>query len=265
MVYIKYPFFKYIFVYMQTIKITTSQNIDIDYPLADLGTRIVARLIDYGVFMGLYFVVFIILGVFAGMNNNYNSSGVNIGIIIIFGVWGVLYIFYDLVCEIFMNGQSVGKRAMKIKVISLNGARPTVGQYLLRWFFRIIDFGITAGSGALISVIATDKKQRIGDIVAGTTMVSLKETATEFVFGEPPAGYEPVYNQVTLLTDHDVILIHDVIRNFNRTRNSGLVYKLAVELKKYLNVSYASEVNEYQFLEIVLNDYNTMITKTTEL
>ena len=250
---------------MQTITITTSQNIDIDYPLADLGTRIVARLIDYGVFMGLYFLLFVVLGIFGGMNNNYNNNGVNIGIYIIIGTWGVLYIFYDLVCEIFMNGQSVGKRAMKIKVISINGARPTVGQYLLRWFFRIIDFGITAGSGALISVIITGKKQRIGDMVADTTVISLKNNAVEFVFGEPPAGYEPVYNQVALLTDHDIILIHDVIRNFNRTRNSSLVYKLAIQLKDYLNVSYNREINEYQFLEIVLNDYNTMITKTTEL
>jgi uncharacterized RDD family membrane protein YckC len=265
MVYINIQSSKYIFVYMQTIKITTSQNIDIDYPLADLGTRIVARLIDYGVFMGLYIVVFIILGVFVGMNNNYNSSGFNIGIFVIIGVWGILYIFYDLVCEIFMNGQSIGKRAMKIKVISLNGIRPTVGQYLLRWFFRIIDFGITLGSGALICDIVTYKKQRIGDVVAGTTVISLKDNITEFVFGEPPAGYEPMYNQVALLTDHDVVLIHDVIRNFNHTRNSGLVYKLAIQLKNYLNISYTSEINEYQFLEIVLNDYNTMITKTTEL
>jgi uncharacterized RDD family membrane protein YckC len=250
---------------MQTITITTSQNIDIDYPLADLGTRIVARLIDYGVFAGLYFIVFIILGLIVGLNNNYNGNGTNIGIFIILGTWGVLYIFYDLVCEIFMNGQSFGKRAMKIKVISLNGARPTVGQYLLRWFFRIIDFGITVGSGALICVIVTDKKQRIGDIVAATTVVSLKKNVVEFVFGDPPEGYEPVYDQVALLTDHDVVLIHDVIRNFNHTRNSGLVYKLAIQLKNYLNISYTSEINEYQFLEIVLNDYNTMITKTTEL
>jgi len=249
---------------MQTIKVTTSQNIDIDYQLADLGDRILARLIDYGVFFGFYFIAIIILGIFAGYINYYNGKGINIGIFIILGSWLISCVLYDLICEVFFNGQSVGKRAMKIKVISLNGARPRVGQYLLRWVFRIVDFGITAGSAAIISVALTDKKQRLGDMVAGTTVVNLSPKANfnELVFGPPPADYEPVYNQVTQLTDKDVVLIHDVIRNFNRTRNSTLVYKLAMQLKSYLNVSYSREINEYQFLEIVLNDYNSFTAKS---
>jgi uncharacterized RDD family membrane protein YckC len=247
---------------MQTITITTSQNIDIDYVAADLGDRIVARLLDYGVFMLFYFVALIIMGVFMGFSNDYNSEGKNIGIFIVIGVWLIACVFYDLLTEIFLNGQSIGKRAKKIKVISLNGARPTIGQYLLRWIFRIIDFGITFGSGALICVALTDKKQRIGDIVAGTTVISLSPHKNiELVFGAPPAGYEPVYNEVAQLTDKDVVLIHDVIRNFNRTRNSLLVYKLAIQLKSYLRISYGKEINEYQFLEIVLNDYNSFIAK----
>jgi uncharacterized RDD family membrane protein YckC len=245
---------------MQTIHITTSQNIDIEYQLADLGTRIVARLLDYGVFIGIYFLALIIT-LITGTFNNYSGSGQNIGILVAIGLWLILCVLYDLLCEIFMNGQSIGKRAMKIKVISLTGTRPGIGQYLLRWIFRLIDFGITFGSCALISVVLTDKKQRIGDIVAGTTVVSLKEKFTELVFGTPPEDYEPVYNQVAQLTDHDVILIHDVIRNFNRTRNSSLVYKLAIKLKNHLNVSYPGEINEYQFLEIVLNDYNCFVAK----
>jgi hypothetical protein len=109
--------------------------------------------------------------------------------------------------------------------------------------------------------VLTDKKQRIGDLVAGTTVVSLKEKFTELVFGTPLEDYEPVYNQVAQLTDNDVVLIHDVIRNFNRTRNSVLVYKLAIKLKDHLKVSYSREINEYQFLEIVFNDYNSFVAK----
>ena len=259
--YIKYPFFKYIFVYMQTIKITTSQNIDIEYQLASLGDRVVARIMDYGVFLGIYLVTLIILAI-AGVFSN--SGGAASGLVIIVVVWLILCVLYDLLCEIFLNGQSVGKKAAKIKVISLNGARPGIGQYLLRWIFRVIDFGITFGSLALISVVVTDKKQRLGDIVAGTTVVNSvpKNSFIELVFGTPPENYEPVYSQVSQLTDQDIVLIHDVIRNFNRTRNNILVYKLAIKLRDYMQVSYPREINEYQFLEIVLNDYNTMIAKT---
>jgi len=248
---------------MQTIKITTSQNIDIDYQLAGLGSRILARLIDYAVFIGAYWVMFIVLGIFVGLHNDYNGNGTNVGVIIIICSWIFLCLLYDLLCEIFFNGQSIGKFAMKIKVISLNGARPRVGQYLLRWFFRLIDFGITLGSAAVIAVALTDNKQRLGDLVAGTAVVSLspKNSFNELAFGPPPADYEPVYTQVAQLSDGDVVLIHDVIRNFNRTRNSMLVYKLAMKLKSYLNVTYPREINEYQFLEIVMNDYNTITAK----
>lgn len=249
---------------MQTIKITTSQNIDIDYQLADLGDRILARLIDYGVFFGLYIVVAIVMGIILGLTNDYTANGTNIGIFILLGAWLLLCVLYDLVCEIFFNGQSAGKRAMKIKVISLNGARPRVGQYLLRWVFRIIDFGITGGSLAVITVALSDKRQRVGDMVADTAVVNLtpKNSFGQLVFGPPPADYQPVYHQVAQLSDNDVVVIHDVIKNFNRTRNNLLVYKLAMKLKSFLNVSYPREINEYQFLEIVLNDYNTLMAKS---
>jgi len=248
---------------MQTIKITTSQNIDIDYQLADLGDRILARLLDYAVFAGISLVILMILGVFSGLFNYYNNNDTNIGLYIMIGVWLLSCVLYDLICEIFFNGQSIGKRTMKIKVISLNGARPRVGQYLLRWVFRIIDFGITGGSLAVITVALSGKKQRVGDMVADTAVVNLttKNTFGQLVFGPPPADYQPVYNQVALLTDSDVVVIYDVIKNFNHTRNSMLIYKLAMKIKSYLNVSYPREINEYQFLEIVLNDYKTITAK----
>ena len=249
---------------MQTIKITTSQNIDIDYQVAGLGDRIVARLIDYGIFMALYIACFIVFGIVMGVSNDYTSTGVNIGIFILIAIWLGLCVLYDLLCEIFLNGQSFGKRGMKIKVISLNGARPTVGQYLLRWIFRLFDFGITGGSCAIICVALSDKKQRLGDMVAGTTLISLapKTGFNDLVFSPPAADYEPVYSQVSQLTDKDIVLIHDVIRNFNHTRNSDLVYRLAMRLKAFLKVTYPREINEYQFLEIVLNDYKCLAAKS---
>ena len=58
---------------METIKVNTSQHIDIDYPVAGLGERIAARLIDLGIFLGLYFI-FIILGIIGGLSGALNSS-----------------------------------------------------------------------------------------------------------------------------------------------------------------------------------------------
>lgn len=150
---------------------------------------------------------------------------------------------------------------VKIKVISLNGARPSVGQYILRWLFRIIDFGITFGALAVVTVALSDNKQRVGDMLAGTTLVKTEPSTQikDLIFKEPDADYEPTYTEVIQLTDQDITLIHEVIKNFNRTRNSFLVYKLALRIKEFLRVTYPPEINEYPFWEIIVNDYISLV------
>jgi uncharacterized RDD family membrane protein YckC len=244
---------------MEIIKITTSQNVEIDYAVAGIGARVKARVIDYAVFFGIYMVCIFTLLALIGISHGLGRNDHGFAIIII--VWLVLCVFYDLLAEVFFNGQSIGKRMAKIKVISLNGARPGIGQYILRWIFRIIDFGFTFGSLAVVTVALSDKKQRLGDMVAGTTVVKTEPVTLfkDLIFKVPEADHLVKYPQVLNLTDRDITLIHDVIKNFNSTRNSLLIYKLAINIKKYLHISYPREINEYQFLEIVVKDYTYLI------
>ena len=248
---------------MQTVKITTSQNIDIDYDVATLSDRVAARVVDYMIFLCVYSIFAAIFVANAGLNGNGQSGFDKSGFVVLIIVWLCVCVFYDLLTEVFLNGQSLGKRSLKIKVISLNGIRPGLSQYLLRWVFRIIDFGLTLGTAAVISVAFSDNKQRIGDMVAGTTLVktSPRNSFNDLVFNQPSVDYQPAYTEVMLLTDRDIILIHDVIKNFNRTRNSNLVYRLALKIKAFLKVKYPAEINEYEFLEIVLNDYNFLTAR----
>jgi hypothetical protein len=182
-------------------------------------------------------------------------------LVVTIGLWLLLCVLYDVLCEVFFNGQTVGKRAVKIKVVSINGNRPKVGQYLLRWVFRLLDFGITGGCGAIVTVVLSKNRQRIGDIVAGTAVVKIA-AANKFddlVFAPLVSEHEVQYAAVSQLTDDDIVLIHDVIKNFNRTRNSAMVYKLAVQIKKHLNLISPPNMNEYQFLEAILHDYKYVI------
>jgi uncharacterized RDD family membrane protein YckC len=247
---------------MQTIRITTSQNIEIDYDVASLSDRIAARIVDYVVFLGIYTVCIFVFMAFYGIDSTGTTRGdgaIDKGVIVVFvAVWLGCCVFYDLLTEVFFNGQSFGKRSLKIKVISLKGNRPRLSQYMIRWIFRIVDFGITLGTAAVVSVAFSDNKQRIGDMIAGTTLVKTipRSGFNELVFSSPSADYQPIYKEVINLTDKDVTLIYDVIKNFNRTRNCSLVYRLAMRIKAYLGLNYSNEINEYQFLEIILNDYN---------
>lgn len=239
---------------MDTIKISTAQNIDIEYEIAGLGERIAARCIDL-VGFGLLYLVAVILMIAASYGM---SSDAGMVVIIIFIV---IFAFYDLVCEVAMGGQTFGKKIMKIKVISIDGSQPTLGQYALRWVFRIIDFGVPLGWGvvALVSVAVTKNHQRLGDLLAKTTLikVSPRTTINHVTFSVPlPDGYEPQFKEVMHLNDRDIELVHEVITGYYQTGNAALIYAMAAKTKAHINADIPPGMNELQFLEAVMKDYS---------
>lgn len=237
---------------MNTVKITTSQNIELEYELASLGERIVAYIID-GLIIAAYVVVVLIILFQGSFINNKEWS-------LIFFFIPIL--FYDLASEVFMNGQSVGKKAMNIKVISLDGSQPTLGQYLLRWLFRIVDFALTYGLCALISVAVSERKQRIGDMIAGTTLVkTITRTAFQHTMYVPTVetDHKVLFPEVVSLADKDMQLVKEVINNIKNTGNTWLGYQAAEKVKKTLNIK--TDMEPISFLQALLADYNHLTSK----
>ncbi|SDD41434.1 RDD family protein [Pedobacter soli] len=238
---------------MDSIKISTAQNIDISYEIAGLGERIAARCIDLGIFLVLGVIAMILIGA-ASYSMSSNAA------MVVFFIFLAIFVFYDLVCELTMDGQSLGKKVLKVRVISLDGGQPTLSQYLLRWLFRTIDFGIPFGWGvvAIISVIATKNHQRLGDILGKTTLIKTTPrtqfTNTAFSFSLPET-YEAQFKAVLHLNDREVELIHEVLTSYYQTGNAELIYAMAAKTKEHIVVSIPAGMNELQFLETVLKDY----------
>lgn len=239
---------------METIKVNTSQHVAIDYPVAGLGERIAARLIDLAAFFGLY-ILFAVLGMLTGEGTT---------IIVLLIILGTLYVFYNLICEVFMNGQSVGKRLMKIKVISLDGSQASIGQYFIRWLFRLVDFVLTAQIGGLIAIALSDHKQRIGDMVAGTTLIKTVQRTNidQIAFHPVQEEYTPVFKNADLLSDRDIELIHEVVRTYYKTFNTDLIYAMSAKLTGLLAVSLPEGMNELNFLNTVIKDYNYITSQS---
>ena len=239
---------------METIKVNTSQHVAIDYPVAGLGERIAARLIDLAAFFGLY-ILFAVLGMLTGEGTT---------IIVLLIILGTLYVFYNLICEVFMNGQSIGKRLMKIKVISLDGSQASIGQYFIRWLFRLVDFVLTAQIGGLIAIALSDHKQRIGDMVAGTTLIKTVQRTNidQIAFHPVQEEYTPVFKNADLLSDRDIELIHEVIRTYYKTFNTDLIYAMSAKLTGLLAVSLPEGMNELNFLNTVIKDYNYITSQS---
>lgn len=241
---------------METIQVNTSQHVAIDYPVAGLGERVAARLIDLAAFM----IVGILLMLLMTLTPAAQSG---IVVISIWSVYGACFVFYDLITEIFMNGQSLGKKLMKIKVISLNGGQASLGQYFIRWLFRLVDFSLTAQIGGLICVAVTENKQRIGDIIAGTTLIKTvpRTNFNHIAFHPVEEEYTPVFAYADQLTDRDAELIHEVISTFYKTNNADLIYAMSERIATHLAITVPVGMNELEFLKTIIKDYRYITSR----
>ena len=79
-------------------------------------------------------------------------------------------IVYVPVFETITQGFTIGKFICRIKVNKIDGSQIGIREAFLRWSGSILDFALTAGLGALISAIRSNKVQRIGDRLAKTVV-----------------------------------------------------------------------------------------------
>ncbi|HNP23309.1 MAG TPA: RDD family protein [Panacibacter sp.] len=240
---------------MAVINITTPQNIELEYELASLGDRMVACIIDL-----LIIIAYCIL---VSMISSF-TRGISGDIIALFYIIVFLPVtFYTLLSELMLNGQTVGKRVMAIKVISLNGNRPAFSQYLIRWLFRLIDLWMFSFVPAVIVIAVTEKHQRVGDLVAGTTLVKTKpKTSLEQTIYVPQVkeDYQVLYPEVINLNDRDMLLVKEVLLNVQKSGNSMLTLQTMQKIEQVLHIR-SQHADPRDFLATVLGDYNHLTSK----
>jgi uncharacterized RDD family membrane protein YckC len=240
---------------MNTIKITTSQNIELEYDLASLGERIAGRIFDTLIIGAYVLLLFYLFSPY-----RYDSFRSLQVLTIVLSLLPI--IFYDLLSELLMNGQSVGKRIMKIKVISLDGGRASFGQYVIRWLFRLVDFTLTNSICALVCVAASQNKQRVGDMVAGTALIKTNpRTALLQTLYVPVKenNYRVSFPEVTNLADKDMQLVKEVILSVAKSGNTLVALKAADKIKQILQIN--SNLEPLYFLEVLMADYNYLTSQ----
>lgn len=230
------------------ISVPTSQNVTIEYEVAGIGTRISAFLLDMLVLFAWMLTVFLVFG-----------AGLQLFSETIFLIFFLPVFFYPLLCEILLQGQTIGKKVTKIRVAKLDGTQPGVGSYLLRWILWPIDIMISSGAVAVVTILANGKGQRLGDIAAGTTVISLKPRASlaDTIFTVVDEDYVPRFPQVANLTDQDMTIIKDVLEQSRRDRNPQLLTALATKVRATLDVDPAP-LSPLEFVRTVVKDYNAI-------
>ena len=191
-------------------------------------------------------------------------------------------LLYSLVSEVLMHGQTPGKKIMKIRVISLEGGEPTLGQYLIRWMFRawewpflfgyvffstesIVAYTFVTGFLGIIVVIiigVTKKSQRLGDVAANTVVVNTKSklSVQDTIFMEiKQPDYHVKFPEVLKLTDRDINTIKNVVSHFYKTHNADTANRVARKVQDVLKVT--TDLYAIDFLEKLLADYNFLAIK----
>lgn len=234
------------------IRIQTTQNVGIEYEVAGIAYRFIAALIDGAVFAGYYALFLIILWI-----DPYLFAETWVRIVIL-----TLPILYPLVCEIFMDGQTIGKRAMKLKVVRLDGGEPSIGSYILRWFLWIFEANpmvAMSGLGAvgIVSVIVSRNGQRVGDHLAGTTVVRL-DTATEnglAVMSMVGPDFIPRWPQVARLRDEDMAVIRKGLEASSKGAEPDIISKIAYRVAEVLGIELSGIGETEAFLKRVLLEH----------
>jgi uncharacterized RDD family membrane protein YckC len=241
---------------MSELTINTSQNVNIKFVAASVGERMLASFLDI-LIKGAYvlvilYIVFYLLGVGDYLRNLDDWSAAAIVILCMFPI-----LIYSLVLESIFEGQTIGKKITKIKVVKLDGYQASFGDYLIRWLLRIIENNIMGGLIGLIAMITNSKTQRLGDIAAGTAVITLKNNVniSHTILEEISTEYIPKYPMVIKLSDNDVRIVKETFNRALAQDDFEMINKLKEKVEKVTGIKKNNESNR-EFIKTILKDYN---------
>lgn len=200
-----------------SIRIDTPESVDLSLDTAGIGSRIFASLIDaaiqWGV-AGLLALVTWLVGEVIGERVAWSQLTDSVMIAILLLALGLLFSAYRLLFEAIWNGQTVGKRVAGIRVVQANGLPVTFLQVLIRNLIRIVDFLPGFYALGMVSIMVTQRSQRLGDLTAGTVVIRSRSVGAPQVptaLSQTAAvDLTPLRESVRKLTEEDL----QVVRTF---------------------------------------------------
>ncbi len=241
---------------MTQLSINTTQNVNINFTAASVGERLLAFLVDFLIqiayLITVYWGIFTILGFGDVVDRMDRWSQMAVQAIIM-----LPFMFYTLTLESIFEGQTFGKKLLKIKVVKIDGYQASFGDYLIRWLFRLVDVYTNFGVIGLITIVTSQKSQRLGDMSAGTAVITLKNNVTinSTILEELDNAYVPVYPAVIKLSDNDMRIIKETFQVAVKSRDAVILVKLRQKIETVTGIKNQSG-NDQDFIRTILKDYN---------
>lgn len=146
------------------LTLSTPEGVDLTFTLAGVGSRFVSAAVD--VLIQIALIVAITAG--AGV---LSAAGAGWGGAIVAILSFLVVVGYDVFFEVLQSGRTPGKRINGLRVVQAGGEPITFVPSAIRNVLRIVDFLPAAYLAGIVTILATRRNQRIGDLVAGTIVV----------------------------------------------------------------------------------------------
>jgi uncharacterized RDD family membrane protein YckC len=154
-----------------SLDVATPERVALTLPVAGIGYRCLAWLIDAAIlflfWVTAYFVFSLlvsdIVGLFRGLSGFVQT-------LLAVGIFATQWLYWT-VNEVFFNGQTPGKRVMRIRVVRADGSPVGVYESAVRNLLRAVDFLPILYATGCITMLMSRQHRRLGDMVAGTLLV----------------------------------------------------------------------------------------------
>ena len=243
---------------MNQIAINTSQNVNVNFNVASIGERMLAFIIDTLIKVAFMILILYVLNKLLNFDKYFDTLD----------PWSIMAILslitlpahiYTLAFESLMEGQTPGKRLMKIKVVKIDGYQASFGDYIMRWVFRLIDIFSFSGIVGLVSMIVSNNNQRLGDMATGTAVISLKNNIniSHTILENLNEGYVPTFPQVIGLSDNDMRIIKNNFVKASAINDRTVITRLTEKIRELLKIDFETQkMTEREFITTIIKDYN---------
>jgi uncharacterized RDD family membrane protein YckC len=150
--------------YEDRVRISTPEGVDVELTLAGIGSRFIAAILDLLVQGAVLLAAAFALGVLGG-------TGTGLAVAIFSILLFLVFFAYDVLFEVRSRGRTLGKRWTGLRVVRTGGRPVTFVPSCVRNVMRLVDFLPSFYAIGMLSIFATPRNQRLGDLAAGTLIV----------------------------------------------------------------------------------------------
>jgi uncharacterized RDD family membrane protein YckC len=239
--------------YEDKVRIATPEGVELEFALGGIGSRLCARLIDLSIEAVAIVIAELIFSSAVDDSSLAGAVVAALGVLIGFAIIWV----YDVTFETFNGGQTPGKRALGLRVVGEHGEPESLSTAAVRNILRIVDEFLTLWLGALISMVRSERTQRIGDHAAGTLVV--KDRPEEHPEVELSAGARERLEaaaawDTTAVTDEELSVARYFLERRGQVARHARVHlagELAAKLRPKVPGAEAEDEDEEQFIELL--------------